>query len=191
MRFEIEAKLRVDSLREIAGRLTEVGAEFLEERLEKDCYFDQADGSFTRTDRCLRLRRQTVGRNEKVFLTYKGAKEKDQFKKRREIEIEVNDADCATELLVWLGYKKSLVFEKRRRVWRLGGCQVALDELPLLGSFVEIEGLDDEEITKVQEVLGLTVLPHIGEGYAVLMAQKLRELGRDGGEELLLEQEGS
>ena len=175
MCVEIEAKLKVDSLQEIKRKLAKLGAEFLEEQLQTDYYFDDADRTLTKTDRCLRLRRQLTGRDEKMFLTYKGAKEKDNFKRRREIEIEVKDGDSAGKLLSALGYEKVLALEKRRRVWRLGECSVALDKLPLLGDFVEIEGPDGERIADVQRSLGLADLPHIQESYAVLVAEKLRQ----------------
>jgi adenylate cyclase class IV len=71
-----------------------------------------------------------------------------------------------------------LVFEKKRRIWRLGQCEVALDELPLLGNFLEIEGPDDKKIANVQKKLELTNLPHISESYATLMEEKLHQLGK-------------
>ena len=172
---EIEAKLKVDSLQEVERKLAELGAEFSEEQLQTDYYFDDANGTLKEGDRCLRLRRELAGKDERIFLTYKGAKKKDNFKKRQEIEIEVKDIDSAANLLSALGYEKALVFEKRRRVWRFGGCEVALDELPLLGSFVEIEGSDDEKIVSVQRDLGLADLQHIPRSYASLMAEKLRQ----------------
>jgi len=214
---EIEAKLKVDSLEQVRQKLVELGAEFLQEQLQTDCYFDDANANLTKTDRCLRLRREQLGdgesvcekpvssfrtersgveesvskdpsavlgvtskefqtfhtSSERIFLTYKGAKEKDQFKKRQEIEIEINDFDSAEKLLSALGYAKVLVFEKKRRTWQLGDCVVALDELPLLGDFVEIEGPNDKKIGDVQRNLGLANLPHIVESYASLIEQKL------------------
>jgi adenylate cyclase class IV len=77
--------------------------------------------------------------------------------------------------LAAIGYKKSLAFQKKRRVWRLGGCEVALDELPLIGYFVEIEGPGEKKIAAVQKKLGLADLPHIQDSYAVLMQRKLRK----------------
>lgn len=169
---EIEAKLKVDSLQEIERKLAELGAEFLAEQLQTDYHFDDANSELTKTDRCLRLRRQMVGSSERFFLTYKGAKEESNFKKRQEIEIEIKDADSVQKLLSALGYEKVLVVEKRRRLWRLGDCEVALDRLPLLGNFVEIEGPDDEKIADAQRSLGLADLPHIAESYASLVAKK-------------------
>jgi hypothetical protein len=49
-----------------------------------------------------------------------------------------------------------------------------LDELPLLGNFVEIEGPDDEKISRLQSQLALTHLLHIPKGYASLLSESLR-----------------
>ncbi len=169
---EIEAKLKVDSLREIEHKLAELGAEFLAEQLQIDYHFDDANTTLTKNDRCLRLRKQIVGKSESFFLTYKGAKEKSNFKRRQEIEFEIKDADSVRKLLSALGYEQSLVVEKKRRLWQLGDCEVALDQLPLLGDFVEIEGPDEEKIATAQKKLGLSDLSHIAESYASLVTKK-------------------
>ncbi len=173
MGTEIEAKLKVDSLQQIAKKLKELDAQLLAEYIQKDYYFDDENTTLTKTDRCLRLRRQQTGEEERLFLTYKGAKEKDEFKKRQEIEVEVTDANSVEKLLSVIGYSKALVVEKKRRIWRLGHCNVALDELPSLGCFVEIEGPDGQTITDVQKKLGLAGLSHTLESYASLMAEQM------------------
>jgi adenylate cyclase class 2 len=173
MDIEIEAKLKVESLEDVKCKLVELGAEFLAEKSQKDYYFDDRNRTLTKTDRCLRLRREVIGNSDKFFLTYKGAKEKNQFKKRQEIDIEIKDPDSTEKILIALGYNRVLVVEKKRKTWRYRDCLVALDELPLLGEFVEIEGPDDEKISDVQNELALANLQHIPESYASLMEQKL------------------
>jgi len=173
MYVEIEVKLKVNSLAEVEQKLAELGAEFLAEQIQTDYLFDDVNAALITTDRCLRLRRQLVAGSERFFLTYKGAKEKSNFKKRQEIEIEIKEAESAQRLLSALGYEKVLVVEKKRRLWRLGGCFVALDRLPLLGAFVEIEGPDDETITGVQQRLSLADLTHIAKSYAQLTKEEL------------------
>jgi adenylate cyclase class 2 len=170
---EIEAKLKVESHKEIIERLTGLGAEFLQEQMQTDYYFDDANRTLTETDRCLRLRRLQADQTEKVFLTYKGAKEQNRFKRRQEIEFEVEDAASAERLFSELGFQRVVLVEKKRQIWRLGRCEVALDELPLLGRFVEIEGPEEERIAEVQKDLGLAHLPHVAETYACLMAGRL------------------
>jgi adenylate cyclase class 2 len=169
---EIEAKLKVDSLEEIEHKLAELGADFLAEQLQADYFFDDVNATLTKSDRCLRLRKQMIGKNESFFLTYKGAKEKSNLKKRQEIEFEIKDADSVRKLLSGLGYEEVLVVEKKRRLWQLGDCEVALDQLPLIGDFVEIEGPDEEKIANTQDKLGLSDLSHITESYASLVAKK-------------------
>lgn len=172
---EIEAKLKVDSHDEIVRKLGELGGEFAAELRQTDVYFDDPNGTLTKMDRCLRLRRQRMGEAETILLTYKGPKQEDDFKKRQQIEIELTGADSAGKLLSALGYEQALDFEKRRRIWHLGQCEVALDQLPLLGSFVEIEGPDGDKITEAQEKLGLGHLAHIADSYASLVRQKLAQ----------------
>jgi adenylate cyclase class 2 len=179
MNIEIEAKLKVNSLEEVERKLTEAGAEFEQEQLQTDCHFDDANGTLQKTDRCLRLRRQLVDDSERFFLTYKGAKEESSFKRRQEIEIQIAEGDSVLNLFSALGYEKVLTIEKKRLIWRLGDCVVALDQLPLIGSFVEIEGPDEQKIAAVQKTLGLSRFPHIREGYAALIRAKLAELGKE------------
>ena len=177
MHEEIEAKLKVDSLEEVEGRLRACGGSFVRETVQTDLYFDTPDGKLTRSDECLRLRCEEAGRRERLILTYKGPKQQDDYKKRTEIEVEVQEAEATESLLAALGYRKALAFDKRRRLWRLHDCEVALDELPLLGVFVEIEGLDSRTILQVQEMLGLSRVPHIIDSYATLIEQELSRLG--------------
>jgi adenylate cyclase class 2 len=179
MYTEIEAKLKVDSLEQMTAKLTELGAEFRQEQLQTDYHFDDANMTLQKTDRCLRLRRQLVNESERFFLTYKGAKEKSSFKKRQEIEIEIVDGGSVQKLFSALGYEKVLVIEKRRLTWQLGDCVVALDELTLIGNFVEIEGPDEGKIADVQKSLGLSGLSHIKKSYSALIRARLRELGKE------------
>jgi predicted adenylyl cyclase CyaB len=175
MTTEIEAKLKVDSLPEVEHKLGDLGARFLGEQLQTDYFFDDVNATLINADKCLRLRKQMVEKSESCFLTYKGAKEKSNLKRRQEIESEINDADSIYKLLQALGYEQVLIVEKIRRLWHLGNCEVALDRLPLLGDFVEIEGPGEEEITNVQNSLGLTDLPHISKSYASLLKERLQQ----------------
>ena len=57
--------------------------------------------------------------------------------------------------------------------------QVALDELPLLGAFVEIEGPDSDTIGQVQAMLGLADVPHTADSYACLIERELSRQGQE------------
>ena len=177
MNTEIEAKIKVDSLKPIDRRLAELGAEFQCRLHQMDCYFNDADDKLIGSGSGLRLREQCADNGKKILLTYKGPKQNAKFKTRTEIEIEVNDFDNMTGLLAALGYKKILEFEKQRRLWLLDGCQVALDKLPMLGAFIEIEGPDENAIAGVLQKLKLSHLPNIDQSYAEMMSSKLDESG--------------
>ena len=174
MSFEIEAKLKVDSHELVSQRLKEAGAQFVAEQVHLDYYFRKTENP---EDRPLRLRKLKTAQQCKVFLTYKGPKEKSLYKRREEIEFEVSDFDSAKRLLEAIGYYQALAFEKDRQLWHLGGCEVALDTLPLLGKFIEIEGTDESVIKKVQNNIGAGDLEHIKKGYVSLMSKKIDEAG--------------
>ncbi|MBN2272220.1 MAG: class IV adenylate cyclase [Sedimentisphaerales bacterium] len=176
MCMEIEAKLKIESPEQVERRLAELGAEFVAELRQTDYHFDDAKATLKKGDKALRIRRQVAADRTQLLMTYKGPKEESNFKKRQEIEFELADADAAEKLLAALGYHKALVVEKRRRLWRFGGCEVALDRLDLLGDYLEIEGSDDGKIDAVQENLGLSHLAHIPKSYAALLNARLREL---------------
>ena len=175
MSIEIEAKLKVESHDEVRSRLIELGAEYVGEQLQEDILFDAADESLSKNDSCLRLRKQVMNGQTKYILTYKGAKEKSNLKKRREIETDVANGDSVKEILSALGYVERLIVEKTRGFWKFGGCEVALDTLKLLGNFVEIEGPDEKVINDVLKSLGLEKLPNITISYAALIAEKLHQ----------------
>jgi predicted adenylyl cyclase CyaB len=113
-----------------------------------------------------------VAEKERYILCYKGGKQESEFKKRLELETEVNDFESLIKLFSALGYNEKMIVEKKRRLWKLGGCEVALDELSLLGCFIEIEGPDVETIADVQARLGLLALPSITKSYAQMIFEK-------------------
>ena len=62
MYSEIEAKLKVDSLDEVETKLKELSAEFIEQRFQSDCHYDDAEATLTNSDKCLRLLHGFIGR---------------------------------------------------------------------------------------------------------------------------------
>jgi adenylate cyclase, class 2 len=166
---EIEAKLKVDSLEPVAQKLKQIGAIFGGSIFQTDSYFDDTSGSLAKSDRALRLRCETRDDRVKNILTYKGPREGGQFKRRQEIQFGVDDTEQVATFLAALGFEKSLVIRKRRKLWHLEGCEIAFDDLVGLGAFVEIEGPSEQKIADIQSRLGLAHLPHIKEGYATLM----------------------
>jgi adenylate cyclase class 2 len=172
MGIEIEAKLKVDALAPVEARLRTLRAEFVAEQHQRDVYYDDPLRALTGTDRWFRVRHQQAAERQEVVLTYKGPLQQDTFKKRVEIEVPIGDGEALGQVLDALGYRQVIVVDKTRRVWKQGGCLVGLDDVVELGTFVEIEGPDDQAIAAVQKALGLDRLSHIPKSYAHMLAAR-------------------
>ena len=186
MAVEIEAKIKVAGLAEHAARLRELGANERGRAVQQDAFFDRPDGSLRSGDEGLRLR-QECGSS---VLCYKGSRQGGRYKAREEIQFTVSDAEQGRAFLEALGFEATLAFEKRRWLWELQGCQVCLDEVVELGTFVEVEGPSAEQVGKVLETLGLKDADHITRSYVTLLGERLTEQGRANRGEWFLRDEG-
>jgi adenylate cyclase, class 2 len=109
-------------------------------------------------------------------ITFKGKLQPGStLKTREEIEFKVDGAESADELFQRLGYSAMLAFEKRRETWNFADCEIALDQMPYLGTYVEIEGPSDEAVFAARKSLNLADLPLISRGYISLLAEYLFE----------------
>lgn len=157
MSIEIEIKIRARSHESVRAALRDGGAEYVSRVLETNRLFDLPDGALVKAGCGLRVRSVAVldGDGPEATLTYKGPREAGPLKRREELEVVVADAAVMTAILRALGYIERIVFEKRRESWRMNDCRVELDEVPLLGTFVEIEGPTEASIMAVRKHLGL------------------------------------
>lgn len=174
MSLEIEAKIRVPALTPVADKLKELGAVFLREVHQADTYFMDADHLLRKKDCALRIREQIADTQHRAFITFKGARTDSKFKNRPEYETGIENVEMMVKIFDALGYHKRLTVEKKRILWSLDSCEVCLDELPLLGFFVEVEGPDEAVITQVLEKLNLQDQPHISQSYASMISEKLK-----------------
>jgi adenylate cyclase class 2 len=179
MKLEIEAKVKVGRLEPVAEKLRCCGAKFLQTVCEEDLYFNSGDGTLVKNDCGLRLRKRQQAKGgrqklkEKIILTYKGPRGKSVFKSRQEVQVEVDDFNATKNILLELGYKKHMVVNKIRQIWQLSKCEICLDRVRRLGTFVEIEGPNEKTIAAVMDKLGLDKNAHISKGYARMTAEKL------------------
>jgi adenylate cyclase class 2 len=157
---EIEMKFRVPSLAAVARRLRALGARRLCAVVQDDRYFDTPQRRLLRRGCGLRLRTQRTvraGGNGPAELTYKGpARRGRKAKVRPEHQSRVDDPAAVAAVLSACGLRPMIRLQKRRSAYRLGRCTVALDELPVLGCFVEIEGPGEAAIGRVRDRLALT-----------------------------------
>lgn len=148
---EREIKFYIQDLEAVDQRLRICGADLARERtLEINLRFDTADRSLYKSGRLLRLRQ-----DDRARVTYKAdARVEGGVIARTELEFTVDDFATARKLFEALGYQVIVMYEKYRRVYRLGDVEVTLDELPL-GNFVEIEAPSNTLIEAAADMLGL------------------------------------
>ena len=175
MGTETELKLKVDDHEPIRERLRSIGALRRGVRFEINAFFD-ADGKLKAAGNGLRLRsmRDEAGVTRSV-ITFKGPATGDAVRSREEIEFSIGDFDAASTLLERLGYLPTHAFEKRRETWEVEGCLVELDELPHLGTFLEVEGDSARHVEAALERRGLIDRPAVMQGYASMVGALLRE----------------
>ncbi|MGA2265777.1 MAG: class IV adenylate cyclase [Phycisphaerae bacterium] len=184
MPHETEMKFAVKSLAAVARRLGALGAKRLYTALQDDCYFDTPRRRLLRTGRGLRLRTQRLLRagcdtmDARAELTYKGPSRRGaKAKVRMEHQSRIDDASAVATVLEACGLRPMLRLQKRRSSYRLGHCLVELDELPLLGCFVEIEGPTEASIESARRAMHLAG-PAIRSHYVRLLQTRCTRAGR-------------
>lgn len=177
MPVEIEAKMHLRDVDATVTRLKEIDAQFGDELLETNTFFDTPDHTLKSSDQGLRLRieDQAHGVGRDVIITHKGPRAHGQLKSRVETEVHVDDVDQAASLLSALGYDRQLSFQKRRQTWRLDHCIVAIDELPYLGQFIEIEGPSESAVLALRAKLGMEQVAIIRASYIAMLCSYMDE----------------
>jgi len=160
MAIETEKKFRLDEkqFKKLPKRLEKLGAVFESEVFEEN--YLHRGGQLDTRRAVLRLRKTTG----KTLLTYKESigPEK-EIKQKMEFETEVADVNAMEEIIRMLGYRLSIVYEKRRRTWQFDNVEVVLDELPF-GLFMEIEGTE-RNILRAEKKLAMKKLVPEQRGY--------------------------
>lgn len=173
MGIEVEKKYRLTEteLATLRTRLSEVGATNRKNEFETNTLYE--GNGLDRERTVLRLRRT----EQDATLTYKERHaDRSGIRHNREDETPVGDPDALHDILVALGYKPAVFYEKRRATWDVAGVELVIDELPF-GSFAEIEGTE-EGIAAAETVLALTAAEAVAETYPQLTERYGR---RDGG----------
>ena len=172
MAIEIEKKFRLTKKQreKVLQRLPEIGARPRGEVFEENTLYDGESLDLARS--VLRLRR--VGKTG--TLTYKEVfPTSSSIKHHREDETRVEDPEAMAAILDALGFRPTLVYEKRRKTWRLGKTEIVVDELPF-GLFMEIEG-SDADIAAAELKLGIKGLRTERETYPQLARKHGKRYG--------------
>jgi adenylate cyclase, class 2 len=155
---EKKYRLKPKELAKITKRLKKLGAVFEQETFEEN-YLHRGRMLDAR-GAVLRLRKTDA----KTLLTYKEALGNNgHVKQKIEFETEVSDVDQTEKIIAALGYRLSVVYEKRRKTYHLKNVEVVLDELPF-GIYMEIEGTHSA-IIAAEKLLGARKLRPEIRGY--------------------------
>jgi len=73
----------------------------------------------------------------------------------KELEIDVSSFDDTHEMLKELGYLPKAYQENRRTRYMLNGVEVDIDEWPMIPTYLEIEGKNEQEVNSIIEVLNI------------------------------------
>jgi adenylate cyclase class 2 len=184
---EIEAKFKVDDFAAVRRALRKAGAAYVATCLQTDSYYDTPGRELLSRDcgvriREVRLLRSAGGKVEtRPLLTMKGPRRRGRAKVRPEVQARLDAPDAAGEIMRAMGLEVAVRLQKRRTTYRLGKCTVELDELPVIGRFVEIEGPSEDAVRRAAERLGLTAEAITDHYVAIVLAEcRKRDLG--GGE---------
>lgn len=176
--MEIEAKIKVPSHDAVKAALKKANARFVSTVVQTDTYFDSPKALLRAGDSGLRIREiKPVKGPVHCVVTFKGPHTKGKYKSRPEHETAIGDCGAMAELFKGLGLFPAVTIQKRRSRYSLGRCSVELDELPLLGAFVEIEGPNEAAIGSVVKKLGIEG-PHIRESYLALATSHPKAKGK-------------
>lgn len=172
MAQELEIKIKVASHDPVRAALEACGGSFETCVLEVNRLFDDMKGDLRKRGAALRIRGRRILKGAAVpaCLTYKGPAHGGFYKTREEHEVGVADEAGMLDILKSLGYRETFLFEKRRETWKLDEATVELDEVPDLGTFVEIEAESRSEIDAICGRLGLDAGAAVEETYAGLLA---------------------
>lgn len=176
MAVEREAKIKVHDLDAVRERLHKSGGIDKGEVLERNWVLDRHNESLHADEILLRVRNN--GGKGGVLTVKCRLKEDGEFKCREEVETEVDSTEDLLRQLEMVGFSVRWIYEKRRSTWHLGNCVIALDMLPELGGFVEIEG-EAENIHKVAKALELDPDDHLNDNYLTLWENHLCRCGQD------------
>ena len=99
-----------------------------------------------------------------------------KLKHREEIECRVENADIMIRIFEEAGFKIRTEYSKYRTVFEKDGFNVSLDETEA-GTYLEVEGPSDEEITTLGAKLGYSEKDFVRRTYAELIGDQRAATG--------------
>ena len=147
MNTEYEIRVIEIDKEDIIKKLDEIGAKKIGEYNQKRYVYDTKP---KKDSQWIRLR--TNG--DKTTLTYKNIID-NTIDGTKELEIEVSDFNETNKLLEIMGYVNKGYQENNRIRFELNNVEIDIDTWPMIPTYLEIEGKNEEEIMNVIHLLQL------------------------------------
>lgn len=177
MAAETEIKIRLTSEDQLAGLLARCNKLYGSgvEILQRDEYFDTSDELLKHKDFTVRLRIV----NERARIALKGPRDffDDKIHSRLELEFYVLSEAEARHEIARQQLIPTTIVEKRRWEFSRDELHIAVDTLPFIGSFLEVEAPTRERITKVLNILQVDSSNAVTDNYTELLEKRLLEIG--------------
>lgn len=175
---ELEVKLHLHSqehFQEVFDACTRMYGPPTSHDLQLDSYYDTGDGQLKKQDLVLRIREidhtQTIALKSPRVQLPKGAHN------RIELEFTAAAGQDLERQLSKQGLQVVYSAEKERWTFVMEELEVALDRLPFLGWFIEVEGPSEAAIEQVLLALRLSSQDAIRQNYTELMTAHLKKQG--------------
>lgn len=126
---------------------------------------------------CLLLEQALDGRQRSATITCCAPRSGESATGSRQLQLRVPHATEAGQLLEAMGFAAWRRYEKQRSGWSWHGCHIYIDTLPLLGSFLTLEGPSQEAVSVVLHQLHLDSMPQVDSDDTVLLGAYLTQHG--------------
>jgi predicted adenylyl cyclase CyaB len=170
---ETEIKIRIEDPEAFCLRLQEFDCRLLAARhFEDNRILDFSDGKLQVSRQLIRIRNAD---GQGVF-TYKGPPlPEGVFKIREELEIKIESAEIALQILEKLGMHVCFRYQKYRREFTANKVTVAVDETPI-GNYAEFEG-DEADILGLARKMGIDPSEFLRASYYSLYVENCDKKG--------------
>lgn len=174
---ELEIKLQIGSeehFQEVFDSCARLFGKAQSHVHQLDEYYDTLDGQLKKQDLVIRIR--SNGEKKTIALKSPRVELPSGMTNRIELEFLSADGEKVHEQLKNQGLNPNEAAEKERWTFIYNDCEIVLDKLPFIGSFIEIEGPTEIAINQVVSLLNLSSCQVIRQNYGELMMAKFREL---------------
>lgn len=151
MALEVETKFKLDSPDKIRKALKKLGAKFISKTKEKDAYYKNPKAKNQKET----IRLRTTGKDAIFAIKLPvGEDKKGKYKIREELEIDVKNSKLFDIMIKNVGFKLDFRKEKFRETYKWKDAVIAIDKLPFLGYYLEVEA-SKSVIKKITKLLNL------------------------------------